>query len=120
MKYPWLEEAIQLETDCKHEASLDAIFDALDNWLLEGCFELCDQFLLNAREHHLKRLSVAQLLTILTATHPAKEKLKNREDFFIRSHTELLRRYTGLADEPREIVDRLLKGLGDLEDDSDE
>jgi hypothetical protein len=72
----WIDRAIELEGQGKREESLDAIFDGLDELLLNGKFEQCAAILSLLP---VQRLSNAQLLTVLTASLPARNKLSTRE-----------------------------------------
>ncbi|MGO9061390.1 MAG: hypothetical protein ACLQU2_29030 [Candidatus Binataceae bacterium] len=96
----WISRSIDLCQSGKKEESLDVIFDALDEMLLESRFHECDAALLKIP---VNSLSNAQLLTVLTATLPAKERLSNRNGLVTRIKSQLERRG---AD-----VSRLLVGL---------
>ena len=76
---PWIEQAIILDREEKEEQSLDVIFDHIDEMLLASKFAECDSMLLLLP---VERLTSAQLITILTATLPARPLLPNRAKFF--------------------------------------
>lgn len=98
--YPWLAEAIRLEAMGQGEESLDIVFDKLDDWLLDGHFDRCSSFLSVAP---VDQLSTALLLTILTATLPARTALPARSAFFERVQAVIRKR--------SEDADTLLSGL---------
>ena len=98
--YPWLTEAIRLEVAGRSEESLDIIFNKLDDWLCNRCFDLCSSFLNNVP---VNGLSTDQLLTILTATLSARTDLPTRTSFINRVRREL--------DYKQENTEVLLLGL---------
>lgn len=98
--HSWINEAVRLEEEGSIEESLDMIFDTIDDWLLDGRFEECSSFL---RVLEVETLTTPQLLTILTATLPARSALGDREEFFVRVRTTLQDR--------GEAADALLSGL---------
>ena len=71
------------------EEILDDTFGTLDDWLCNGDFDLCSAFLDGS---DVDELGTAVLLTILTATLPAKKKLPGRAAFFRRVRSTLQRR----------------------------
>jgi len=85
----------------KKEESLDLIFDALDDLLLKSRFKDCDEVLASIAAD---RLNNAQLLTVLTATLPAKSRLRSRADFVVRVEATLHKRGANVAG--------LMSGLG--------
>ena len=85
----WLAEAVVLAERGKKDESLDVIFDALDDLLLQSRFKECDEALTSMVTD---RLSNAQLLTVLTATLQAKSRLPSRPDFVSRGKSTLRKR----------------------------
>jgi hypothetical protein len=77
----WIETSVRLNDQGKKEESLDIIFDTIDDMLLESKFEECDAALMQAP---VEELSNPQMLTFLTATAPAKDRLPSREAFVYR------------------------------------
>jgi hypothetical protein len=85
----WIHDAIALAERGKKEESLDLIFDTLDGLLLKSRFTDCDEALASIAAD---RLSNAQLLTVLTATLPAKAHLPSRADCVRRVRSTLRKR----------------------------
>jgi hypothetical protein len=96
----WVSKAIELSSAGKKDQSLDVIFDNIDEMLLRSRFEACDSVLAKLP---LNQLSNAQLITVLTATLAAKERLRNREHFFEQVRSILIERDSE--------VELLLRGL---------
>lgn len=78
----WFDEAISLCGHGNKDAALDVIFDKIDDWLCEGKFDECNQFLgrLNVEE-----TPTVLLLGVLTITYAADKYLENRHGVFARS-----------------------------------
>lgn len=82
------------------EQELDRLFDFFDDLLLAGHFDECSMLL---DKVSLGEKSPAELLTILTATAAARDKLPARGGLFSRVRAELVQR--------GEDADALLSGL---------
>jgi hypothetical protein len=85
----WITKSMELYQAGKKEESLDVIFDTIDEMLLASKFNECDRGL---SEIPVEEISNAQLLTVLTATIAAKERLSNRNELVRRVRLELERR----------------------------
>jgi len=96
----WLAKSAELYRSGKREESLDIIFDSIDDMLLESKFEDCDKIL---AEISVAELANPQLLTVLTATAPAKERLPSRQ--------ALVKRVKLTLNERGGNASRLLAGL---------
>lgn len=96
----WLSEALELEAAGRSEEALDIIFGTFDDWLLDGNFAQCSTFLNTVS---VDKLETSHLLTILTATLPARKKLPDRSSFFRRVRITLEQR--------GEDAESLLSGL---------
>ena len=96
----WLENAKELDERGDDIAAMDLVFDRVDNLLLRGDFSSVDNLL---RVIDVSRYSEDLLLTILTATLAAKDKLRERTAYFQQVHETLTHR--GID------ADRVLVGL---------
>lgn len=92
--------AQELEARDYEEASLDLIYDSVDELLQKGEFAEVDRVL---REISVDELSVDLLLALLTATLPAADRLECRSTLFIQIEKSLRER--------NELDDTLLLGL---------
>ena len=88
------------QTQNNEERALDLIFDRLDDLLIGSKFIECDSILAT---FDVGTMSTAQLLTVLTATAAAKDRLPNRAEFYKRAKSVMTTR--GID------ADRLLAGL---------
>lgn len=98
----WISEVIRLSEIGKEDESLDVIFDNIDEMLLQGRFDDCDSAVSSIL---IRKFSNAQLITVLTATLPAKPKLGSRREIVRRIRSELSER-TSPA-----VANALLRGL---------
>jgi hypothetical protein len=96
----WIWKSNDLYRSGRKEEALDLIFDAIDDMLLASKFRECDSALSRIS---VDDLSNSQLLTVLTATIAARDRLPFRKALLNRAKLELERRG---ADAPR-----LLAGL---------
>ena len=96
----WLARSIELYQAGKKEESLDVIFDTIDDMLLASRFDDCDAIL---TETSVAELSNPQLLTLLTATAAAKDRLPGRQ--------ALIGRVKLVLEERGGDASRLLAGL---------
>lgn len=90
----WVETSIGLERAGEREKALDVIFDRLDDLLLaaqsdESKFRECDAAIAGVPA---ERMSNAQLLTVLTATAGAKDRLPSRASFYARAKAVMEKR----------------------------
>lgn len=92
--------AQELEARGSEEASLDLIYDAIDELLRKGSFAEVDRIL---QEISVSELSVDLLLALLTSTLPAADRLQHRDALFSRIQKSLRDR--------DELDDTLLLGL---------
>lgn len=84
LPHAWFDEAVRLSNAGEISKALDAVYNRLDDWFLEGKFRECDEFLANVKvESTPSRL----LLAILTVTFHAVDELDKdvREKFFDRA-----------------------------------
>ena len=79
---------------------LDVLYAEIDGLLRVGKFDVLDAKL---RVGLVDLLSTDELLTVLTATAPARDKLRERASFLARAEAEIVRR--------GEMGDGLLDGL---------
>lgn len=79
------------------------IFDYINYMLCQAEFELCDEILASIKEY---KFNTRILLTFLTITNAAKDKLSNRKDYYNRAYKviELL--------EGKEAAKQILENLG--------
>lgn len=82
--------------------AVDVLFERVDDFFCAGQFDEVDEFL---KEILVEIQSVQMLVCILTVTLPAKEKLKNRDDFFKRVTKKVT------AERNPKSAERLLMGL---------
>jgi hypothetical protein len=82
----WIDASIALWESGKTTESLDVIFDFIDDLLLASKFEECDSALAKLP---VGRLSNAQMVTLLTATAPAKDRLPARSTLFANCKNEI-------------------------------
>lgn len=75
------------------DAALDLIFERVDEMFVNGRFEECDRVLQSVP---VSEYTADTLIGLLTATLPAKSRLKSRPDFFAK-------------------VESVLKGRGEME-----
>jgi len=75
----FLEHAQRLADRGQTDASLDIIYDRIDEMLLAGEFDQVDRLLVDTSPN---TLSVDLLLGVLTVTLPARKRLANRAAFF--------------------------------------
>jgi hypothetical protein len=61
---------------------LDAIFDAVDGLLLAGEYELVDAMLKGSDP---EKMEVVRIISLLSLTRPAENKLPSRDEFFKKS-----------------------------------
>jgi hypothetical protein len=83
MKYkiePFLERAVN-QTELT-DSELDAIYDYLNNSFRKNEFEVIDR-VFNYLNRTFDTLNVCAILGLLTASYPAKSKLKGRADFYM-------------------------------------
>ena len=85
----WIAKSNTLYRTERKEEALDLIFDSIDDMLLAEKFRECDDALSRIL---IEDLSNSQLLTVLTATLPAKSRLPRRGTFFSRAKAVLDRR----------------------------
>ena len=85
----WITDAINLERDGKTEQSLDVIFDHIDDLLLASKFEECASAL---DAIPVEQMTNAQLITALTATAPAQDRISTRRNFSYRVEAALRNR----------------------------
>ena len=90
------------------DRTIDFIYMKIDDWFENQEFDKCD-YLLSKLDFPGPKdaagLNVQSIITYLTITLSAKDKLKNRVDFFKRAKEYLLKFKTELQ------VNNLLKGL---------
>lgn len=96
----WIEQSIEFEKSGKGEEALDVIFDNIDELLLSSKYKQCSSVLASLP---VDRLSNAQLLTALTASSAARDRLSGRKVLYSRVEKILALRGTD--------VSRLLLGL---------
>jgi len=86
---------------------LDYIYDILDDWMIAGNFDKCDEVLQTIYDKHLNMTSrhLDIFMGLLTITLPSKDKLKNRASFVKAIHDKLL------VQEGKEHTDALMSGL---------
>lgn len=82
------------------DATLDIIFEHIDDLLTRGAFKETDRILAMV---DVKQCSTEVLIGLLTTTLPARKRLGVREDFFFRVEREIRSR--------EEWEEGLLKGL---------
>lgn len=70
-----------MDGDGHRDAALDIIFDKIDDWLCEGKFDECDEFLGRLKVEIVPTLL---LIGILTITYAAHDHLANRPRVFNR------------------------------------
>ena len=80
LSHPILEQSRSLEQAGRTDAALDLLYEHIDETLLAGEFDRVDG-LLEAVDPAKESVSV--LVTILTATLPARKRLAKRKGFFI-------------------------------------
>lgn len=95
LAYAWINEAIDLANRGDVERSLDVIFDNIDEMLLSSKFDECSKLL---EFLAVDRFTNEQLLTILTATLPAKALLPARAAFLAKVTTTISERGAEAAD----------------------
>ncbi|MCI0643158.1 MAG: hypothetical protein L0Y72_18240 [Gemmataceae bacterium] len=71
--------ANKLDRAGHNDASLDLIYDSVDELLRASQFEECNEIL---KGIEVESCSIDVLLAILTATAPARSQLKSRDQFF--------------------------------------
>lgn len=77
----FLDELYRLAESDEHKA-VDAVYDFVDECLLNGNFSLCDAALDAAMP---ERMSPAAVIAFLLITRRAKSRLRAREGFFARA-----------------------------------
>lgn len=71
---------------CELDRSMEIVSDQLDDWLLDGEFDKCSEFL---RQAPVSKMPMVQMLTVLSATWEARIKLSDWTDFFGRVALEI-------------------------------
>jgi len=79
-----INEAQESERNRKVDESIDLLYFFIDDMLLAGKFNEINTILGTLQPNDL---GINVILTLLTATLPAKRYLPNREDFYIKSTT---------------------------------
>lgn len=85
----WLERAILAENNGEPERALDIVYDALDDFLLDGSCDRVDEIL---KEINPAWLSTRLLLGFLTVTKLARERLESRASFLKKSREVIEKR----------------------------
>ena len=97
----WLEEVYSLVASGDPDTAIDLVFENIDEMLLEGHFDACNELLLAV---DVKRLDTNLLVALLSVTRDAKAALSHRDEFVRR----VKHRLESLAPKRRES---LLAGL---------
>ncbi len=92
--------ASRLDSMGKRHAAMDLLYDCVDELMRTGQFEALDSII---EDLIVSRLTIDVLVGLLTATLPAKSRLRSRPEFFSKTDTELRSRH--------EYEDGLLTGL---------
>jgi hypothetical protein len=98
----FLAEISRLAAAAQEDAAMDAIFDHVNALLMAGQFARCDELL---RLIDVDKVPPVLLISFLTITAPAKDKLAERGHFYDRAKAEIVRR------RGPETTARLLVGL---------
>lgn len=91
-------EAVALDTD---EDAMFTVLSCFDEWFTDGRFDAADECL---RLFRVDRMNSQEIVCVLSATNPAKDRLPSRGDF-----VEQCRARLDVTDPSR--VERLLRGL---------
>lgn len=66
----------------QEEAAINELIERVEGWMLEGCFELVDQWLSTLI---IEQLTPGALLAVLSSVHPGRNHLKNRDAFVLKA-----------------------------------
>lgn len=71
---------------------LDYIYDIIDDWMLAGKFDKCDEVLKKLQDSYLDMIEDHQdiIIGVLTITAPGKPNFKNRDGFAKAVYDKLL------------------------------
>lgn len=86
----------------KIDTALDAIYESMENFLLNGKFALVDEILVDEK---IKELVPDLQLGLLVITKPFKSKLSNRVNFFNFVHANFV------SNKGLDLTDRILRSL---------
>lgn len=93
---------LKLQSIQKIDTALDVIYESVQNFLLDGKFDLVDEMLVDGK---IKELVPDLQLGLLVVTRPFKGKLSRRVDFFKVVHTNFV------LSKSQERADRILNSL---------